>query len=146
MALNAVLGAALALFSSPAQAAPVYWTFQNLASFNCLTGGTSGAAWLTTCTGSTNQQWDWIGTSNNMLKNRATGRCLTTDNKTASNATWTSTCVNNAYGQVFHYTGGTLYSAAYYTYLRAEIGDDGVRADRTGDLTSPLFEWIGTHN
>ncbi|MFJ1730803.1 RICIN domain-containing protein [Streptomyces sp. NPDC088254] len=90
-----------------AQAAPqasTYWKFLN--NFHhenqCLTGGRvndngSGRAFMSSCSDSQYQQWDWRGTDSTdpkfvQLQNRATGLCLATDNISDINTVWTSKC------------------------------------------------------
>jgi hypothetical protein len=101
LATAACLGA---LTPTPAQAAtpaPVYWTFQNttFGGNRCLTGGKiddrgNASAFMSTCNRSNFQQWDWRGKYNyKQLQNKATGLCLTTDNKSDNNnAVWLSKC------------------------------------------------------
>ncbi|MGW3949418.1 RICIN domain-containing protein [Streptomyces sp. NPDC004752] len=96
MSLGIAAAAVSVLAAPPAQAAATYWQFKSIETGTCLTGGTSGVAWASACTGSQNQQWDWVGDSSGadypQLKNRATGLCLATDKATNFNAVWTSTC------------------------------------------------------
>ncbi|MDD1063242.1 RICIN domain-containing protein [Streptomyces cocklensis] len=142
----AVLGAAVAsvMAASPAQAAAVYWQFKSIETGTCLTGGTSGVAWASSCTGSSNQQWDWVGDSGGadfpQLKNRATGQCLATDDKSNVNAVWTSSCT---------WTDGQRWGYNATTQQFGSALGEALKAYSDGSLhTVPgsYQAWVGWHN
>ncbi|GAA2428877.1 hypothetical protein GCM10010191_47570 [Actinomadura vinacea] len=136
------VAAASVMAAPPAQAAAVYWQFKS-AYGTCLTAGRTEVAFASSCNGSSYQQWDWVHDSNGetyaQLKNRATGRCLATDNKNNANAVWTSDCVWRD-GQRFHYNQPSgFFTNIWSKKLRAE-SDGAVRAGLE------LAYWDGWHN
>ncbi|MGW1728463.1 RICIN domain-containing protein [Streptomyces sp. NPDC002306] len=148
------VGAGL-LFPASAQAAPTYWQFQNARFGTCLTAGDSGTAFATSCVGSTRQQWDWVGDGPGdylELKNRNTGLCLVTDNRTGTNAVWMSTC-DGASGQWWYYNGENqsvinLLGHNAGCLLRTSDVKDAVYAtdpDQTG-IGATYYRWAGTHD
>ncbi|MEO3868591.1 hypothetical protein ABGB18_07165 [Nonomuraea sp. B12E4] len=142
------VAAASALAASPAHADPdgaeaaVWWTFKGSGYGTCLTAGDTQVAFATACNGGPHQQWDWIHDSNGepspQLMNRATGRCLATDNASGLNAVWTSTCAwGNGQRFSYDYATGNL-NSVYGTKVRAE-SDGAVRAG------SSFYYWYASH-
>ncbi|MEU4212757.1 ricin-type beta-trefoil lectin domain protein [Streptomyces sp. NPDC026206] len=151
-AAGAIVAGAALLFPASAQAAPTYWTFKNGQFGTCLTAGVTDAAYATVCNGGSHQQWDWIGVSGdyNQLKNRATGRCLMTDNKSALNKVWMSTCNSSATGQQWRYDAAAykiqgLPGGRNDSLLRTSRTKDAVYStqDRTED--DAYYIWKGSH-
>ncbi|MFJ7075896.1 hypothetical protein [Streptomyces sp. NPDC098781] len=144
------MGAGLVL-PSTAQAAPAYWQFQNEEFRTCLTGG-SGSAFATNCNGSDRQDWDWVGGGTwKQLKNRETGLCLMTDNKTDVNAVWTSGCDSSATGQLFYYRADNkllqgLLGGSDESLVRTSDVRDAVYASDAGQVTGSYYRWTGTHS
>lgn len=140
------LGAAAALavtaFTGPqAQAAAVYWQFKSLSYNTCIAGNAYNDAYTADCDGGTNKQWDFVTNYSdgyNVMKNRFTGKCLTTDHKAGGpDAVWMSTCNTSADGQRFHYDGSVgLFTTVWGTKLRT---------DSSGNLVagSELAYWTG---
>jgi hypothetical protein len=135
--------------AAPANAAAVYWTFQNRQTGKCLTAGSTDVVWATSCNGSSSQQWDWIASSYSgwqLLRSRSTGLCLRTDAQTTKNATWQSACDRGATGELFFYYADLqeLTTANEY-YLAMDSGSSG------GVYTTSYFGdgnyayWYGTH-
>ncbi|MFD9001412.1 RICIN domain-containing protein [Streptomyces sp. NPDC059582] len=153
-AIGALVAGAGLLFPASAQAAPTYWTFTNGRFSTCLTAGDTGTAFATSCVGSTRQQWDWVSDgpgSSQALKNRNTGLCLMTDNKTNTNAVWMSTC-NGSAGQWWYYDAATrclnnILGGEGDGYLRTdEVVRDAVYATDFGQTDDSYFHWFGTHD
>ncbi|NUP23124.1 MAG: ricin-type beta-trefoil lectin domain protein [Streptomyces sp.] len=154
-ALSTLAVGAGMIFPSSAQAA-TYWTFENGAWNTCLTAGDSGVAYHTTCQGSNRQQWDWVGSGHGQylqLKNRETGKCLTTDFKNSVNAVWTSTC-GAAPDQWWYYRGSdrALYNEGEGNGSTGFLRTSPTERDAvyTSSLAgSPVagsyFTWIGSH-
>ncbi|MEY9993776.1 hypothetical protein ABIE67_005808 [Streptomyces sp. V4I8] len=143
------VGAGMILPSS-AQAAPTYWQFQNERFGTCLTGG-AGSAFATICNGSDRQDWDWVGGNAwKQLRNRETGLCLMTDNKTDVNAAWTSSCNSDAQGQLFYYTADLkrlqgLLGGGSESILRTSDVKDAVYSTDAGQVAASYYRWTGTH-
>ncbi|WP_329527208.1 RICIN domain-containing protein [Streptomyces sp. NBC_01462] len=152
-AIAALIAGAGLVFPASAQAASTYWTFQNAHWQTCLTAGDSGTAYTTSCVGSTRQQWDWVGSSGNFkqLKNRNTGLCLMTDNKTNTNAVWMSTC-NGSAGQWWYYEALTQslfddLGGDNDGFLRTSpTVKDAVYATDGGQEDLSYYQWTGTHD
>ncbi|MFE2586105.1 RICIN domain-containing protein [Streptomyces sp. NPDC059378] len=153
--IGALVGGAGLVFPTSAQAAPTYWTFQNVGFGTCLTAGDTGTAFATSCVGSTRQQWDWSSASAgdyHMLVNRNTGQCLRTDNRTGTNAVWTSTCDGSS-GEWWYYNGenGSIINLLGENdgcLLRTSTTKDGVYAtdpDQAG-IPHSYYQWTGTHD
>ena len=129
--------------------AVTYWSF-DADMRGCLTGGDSGAAFETACSASnTHQDWYWTGSQHDMLKNRATGKCLATDFKSGSkdkaNGVWTSTCNESAKGQHWEWGNvlqevGVLYSG-YGTRLRTSDLPQAVYTDDTDKVHWAHYYW-----
>jgi hypothetical protein len=154
LAVVAALGAVVTgATATTAQAAPTYWKFKNHATGKCLTAGTGTKAYMANCSGSTYQQWDWVGsTFYKQVKSRATGRCLVTDYKTNVNAVWTGTC-KSVRGQRWRYFGNTnmFYNEGNGSNfaLRTTTGSASAvyACYYTGcDGWGTYLEWTGTHN
>lgn len=84
------------------------------------------------------------------LKNRETGKCLVTDNKTDVNAVWMGTR-NAVDGQWWFYeaeTGGIFNNlgAADDGHLRTSNNPDAVHATDSGQEAASCYTWTGTHN
>jgi hypothetical protein len=148
--IGALVAGTGALFPASAQAAPTYWTFQNHRFETCLTAGQSGSAFATTCNlDSHYQQWDWVGDAGfKQLRNRATGRCLMTDNKTSVNAVWTSACDSSALGQKWWYFADTytlqgLLGDGDDSLLRTSDTKDAVYATRGRSEADSYYNWWG---
>ncbi|WP_416962220.1 RICIN domain-containing protein [Streptomyces sp. Agncl-13] len=153
-AVGALAASAGLMFPATAQAATTYWQFQNAGFGTCLTAGDTGTAFATSCVGSNRQQWDFVGASGSFaqVRNRETGTCLTTDNKTTVNAVWMSTC-NGATGQWWWYQGDSGHffddlGSAGEGYLRTSTVKDAVYATDNNQSTIPssYYVWYGTHN
>ncbi|GAA3574758.1 RICIN domain-containing protein [Streptomyces osmaniensis] len=148
--LSAVAVGAGLMFPATAQAA-TYWTFQNQRFGTCLTAGDSGSAYATACQGWQRQQWDWVGSghgSYHQLKNRVTGKCLMTDNRTDTNAVWMSDC-RDAAGQWWFYDGGinrmwAEIGGASDAHLRTSDVKDAVYATDLNQFASSYYTWFGT--
>ncbi|WP_329349656.1 RICIN domain-containing protein [Streptomyces sp. NBC_01261] len=120
----------------------------------CLTAGDTGTAFATSCVGSNRQQWDFVGASGSFaqVRNRETGTCLTTDNKTTVNAVWMSTC-SGATGQWWWYQGDSGHffddlGSAGEGYPRTSTVKDAVYAtdNNQSPIPSSYYVWYGTHN
>ncbi|MEU6064673.1 hypothetical protein ABZ864_09265 [Streptomyces sp. NPDC047082] len=150
--IGALATSAAVLLPAPAQAAPTYWTFQNFRFHTCLTAGDSGSAYATLCNNADRQDWDWIGSGDwKQLKNRYTGRCLMTDNKTNVNAVWTSTCNSSELGQQFYYTANLFrlqgrLGGGNESLLRTSDVKDAVYSTDAGQVDETYYQWDGlTH-
>lgn len=154
----AVVGALVAsaglMFPTGAQATPTYWQFQNARFNTCLTAGNNDNVFATTCVFSDRQQWDWVGSYGNYsgLRNLETDTCLTTDNKTSTNAVWLSLC-GGTDGQWWQYDSqtGAIYDelgSGTQGYLRTSNVKDAVYAtDLNQPEAGPLYYyWYGTHD
>ncbi|WP_243740514.1 RICIN domain-containing protein [Streptomyces sp. 8K308] len=150
-------GAALALTVSgtlSTAAAATYWKFENVAEYGmCLTGEPSGNVWISRCDTDNGgrQQWDFLSSSGDYsrIQNRATGECLTTDNETATNSVWLSSC--GGLGQLWHYEAenGTIRQMSYGTYLRTSPVSQDVHTSSLGsnpEIDNRHYEWRGTHD
>ncbi|MFB7338237.1 hypothetical protein ACFC00_42610 [Streptomyces adustus] len=135
-----------------AQAAPTYWTFHNFRFNTCLTGGDSGTAFGTLCNGADRQDWDWVGSGDwKQLKNRETGLCLMTDNKTDVNAVWTSSCNSAADGQRWYYTANLfrlqgMLGSGNESLVRTSDVKDAIYATDGGQVEETYYQWDGLHN
>ncbi|MCO6003678.1 RICIN domain-containing protein [Actinoallomurus purpureus] len=154
LALTAGLAASFLTISGSftSASAATYWTFKSRQNGRCLTGSTSGKAWVAGCTGGSTQQWDWVGSGSryNQLKNRATGTCLTTDFKTYNNALWLSTCSSSRPpGQLFGYEDGYIGAWDFSAY-RLRTSPSGSDAVYSSDITyagiaDGYYQWaVGT--
>ncbi|WP_043677168.1 RICIN domain-containing protein [Streptomyces xylophagus] len=154
-AVGALAASAGLMFPATAQAAPTYWQFQNAGFGTCLTAGDTGTAFATSCVGSNRQQWDWVGANGNFaeLRNRETGTCLMTDNKSSTNAVWMSSCTGAA-GQWWRYAGdsGAIFDnlgAANEGFLRTSHTHNAVYATDLGqqpEADVSFYVWWGTHD
>ncbi|WP_225836212.1 RICIN domain-containing protein [Streptomyces sp. NK08204] len=150
-AVSTLAAGAGLMFPASAQATPTYWTFQNERFGTCLTAGDSGSAYATYCQGWNRQQWDWVGSGHNgylQLKNRETGRCLMTDNKTNTNAVWMSDCSTGAAGQWWYYDASykELFNELGTTndgYLRTSDVKDAVYSTDLGQVDISYYHWTG---
>ncbi|WP_129842937.1 ricin-type beta-trefoil lectin domain protein [Streptomyces sp. RFCAC02] len=131
-----------------ASAATTYWTFKNHANGKCLTASSSNKVWVATCTGGTSQQWDFVGPNNDWLKNRATGRCMTTDMETHRNAVWTTTCSATYSPARWQYYSNSVFTYPYGDNLRTSpSGSSAVYSvDAWDDAPLEYSEWTGSHN
>jgi hypothetical protein len=144
-----VAGAGL-MFPSSAQAA-TYWTFKNERFGTCLTAGDSGSAYATLCQGWNRQQWDWVGDgpgSYMQLKNRETGKCLVSDNKSDTNAVWMGTC-SAVNGQWWYYDAATkgIWNNLGFGgdgHLRTSRVKDAVYATDRDQEADSYYNWTGT--
>ncbi|SDM98875.1 Cytolethal distending toxin A/C domain-containing protein [Streptomyces sp. cf386] len=151
-ALSTLAVGAGMIFPSSAQAA-TYWTFKNERFGTCLTAGDSGTAYATLCQGWNRQQWDWVGDGPGnfmQLKNRETGKCLVTDNKSDVNAVWLGTC-NAVNGQWWYYAADTQgifnnLGGPNDGHLRTSNNPDAVYATDAGQEPASYYTWTGTHN
>ncbi|KUJ67011.1 hypothetical protein ACZ90_31875 [Streptomyces albus subsp. albus] len=131
-------------------AARTYWSFDNTKR-GCLSGGDSGSAFEGPCrSGSEHQDWYWKGTSHDMLANRATGKCLTTDIRSGpgrANAVWTASCKESNKGQHWSYNDYSgLLRSRHATYLRADKNGSGaVFADNANIGGLSYYIWSGSH-
>ncbi|GAA5178812.1 hypothetical protein GCM10023322_06870 [Rugosimonospora acidiphila] len=149
-ALAAAAIGALSLPATPANAAAVYWNFRNAYTGNCLTAGVNnggtGKAYVTTCTYGASQEWDFVGgvKGEQQLKNKATGLCLDTDNKSSQNVVWTDSCSLKSDGEYFAYSHN-LYSYAD-TWLYTSTANPGAVYGTRDATTQPQFVWTGSTN
>jgi hypothetical protein len=158
------MGVPLPASAETAASIPTYWTFSNLWVGNgntCLTGGNilsngTAHAFMSTCNGSSFQQWDWRGAEPESpypsleLQNKATGLCLATDHKSYDgNAVWVSSCdwsdgrrfswMSNGAG--YHYLMSRLQNPNVFLTPRE---NGAVYANNTAD--SAMDSWIGSHS
>ncbi|WP_461009460.1 hypothetical protein [Streptomyces capparidis] len=143
------------------EAAPVYWTFENRlapsTSTMCLTSGqlNGGTAkvFMSRCTGSNFQQWDWRGSDGTIhptlqLQNKATGLCLATDSKSwYENAVWTSRCEWRD-GMRFHYDGelGYIMSELKHPNVFLHVDRDSVAVYSSVESGYGASSWVGYHS
>ncbi|MEU2564032.1 ricin-type beta-trefoil lectin domain protein [Streptomyces longispororuber] len=150
-AAGALATAAAILTPASAQAAPSYWTFKNWEFHTCLTAGDSGSAYATSCSDSARQQWDWVGSDHfQLLKNRKTGKCLTSDGKSdatnGQNSVWTTDC-DKAIG--WHYGGDTRWLQNNvgdwdHGFLRTSDVRDAVYTSGKNQVGPDYYKWTGT--
>ncbi|MHC3471899.1 hypothetical protein ACYF6T_24820 [Streptomyces sp. 7R007] len=142
---------------TPASAA-TYWTFRNDYEGTCLTAsGTTDSVWTAACDDSlASRNWYWSsdeltdinGVAFHRLVSKVNGKCLTTDQKTATNVVWTSTCGGSS-GQFWrgsdsltNYDGDLLRSSsngdAVYASPISVVNQYGIEPER--------FIWWGAHD
>ncbi|GHE45242.1 hypothetical protein GCM10018785_13610 [Streptomyces longispororuber] len=154
-AVGALVTGAGILAPATAEAAPSYWTFKNHRFNTCITAGDGDTAYGTHCQGWKRQQWDWIGGSHGIyhqLKNRETGKCLTTDFENPVNAVWTSACDTNKH-QWWYYDADRklLYNAksggGSTGFLRTSDVPDALYTSSYQDspIGDAYFKWDGSH-
>ncbi|CAG7597500.1 RICIN domain-containing protein [Actinacidiphila bryophytorum] len=134
------------LVAPQAQAAPTYWQFKSAATGTCLSAGTTGVTFASTCTGATNQQWDFVTndpSGYNELKNRLTGQCLDTYNGSSVNGTTMDPCTWKG-GQRWHfdYTTGSFTSALTWGGVNLKLRAEGTRIFAGQEPAA----WDGWHN
>lgn len=142
-----VLTIATTLSAAPAYAAPTYWKFKNTYNGKCLHAGDTNV-WLETCSATDRQEWDWVGSGTyQYLRNKLTGKCLTTDDKTLNNSVWSSPC-SYVDGKLWAYGGsGSYLSSHYSSWLRSSpSGSEAVYASHEYMDYGDNMNWIGTHN
>ncbi|GAA5183095.1 hypothetical protein GCM10023322_21540 [Rugosimonospora acidiphila] len=150
-ALAVVAMGALSLPAAPASAAPIYWSFRNTFTGKCLTAGVSngrtGKAYVATCTYGASQEWDWVNgvKGDEELRSKATGLCLDTDNKSATNTVWTSSCGLFSDGEYYSYSHDLRSDLG--THLRTDPHDaSAVYATRSKATDGAYFAWTGSTN
>ncbi|WP_238155711.1 RICIN domain-containing protein [Kribbella soli] len=138
------VGAGGALTAAPAQAVS-YRPLMNVHTGTCLTAGDSGVVFVSRCTGNTHQQWT-AGAKNAsgfyLLRNRATGKCLSTDYRTRVNAVWVGSCVMNS-GKLwkFNSSSGDFLNGDLNSNLRTSSRAGAVYSDYNHDLDSSYYRW-----
>ncbi|MFF4549255.1 hypothetical protein [Streptomyces sp. NPDC001435] len=131
------------------------WTYKNAYEGNCLTASTvTDRVWSGSCNQSPGTYWNWggetwqdypSGRTYRRLVSAATGQCLTTDTKSATNALWMSACGNgpdqfwNAdYDDLRNLDGNLLRTSANGDAVYSTPwGQDGIETSR--------WTWYGTH-
>lgn len=149
-ALTTSLGAAAVVAATfvvaPQAQAATYWQFKSYSYGTCLTAGTSGVAFVSTCSGSAYQQWDFVTSYSdgyNELRNRATLTCLATDDKTDENAIWMTTCSPApGLGMRFNYFYPDRFTSAYGTNMHP-ASNGAVHTDNKNVAAS---YWDGWHS
>ncbi|MET7483301.1 hypothetical protein [Streptomyces sp. NPDC005538] len=137
--------------------ATTYWVYKNSYEGNCLTASTvTDNVWSGSCDQSVGTYWFWgsetwydVSTQRTYrrLVSRGTGDCLTTDQKTNTNAVWMSPCGGG---------NGYQFWNADYDELRNLDGDE-LRTSANGDavystpwgqsgIELARWTWNGTHS
>jgi hypothetical protein len=155
---TALAAGSAVLVPTPAQATPVYWTFENTYGTNggkCVTSGVlhnpHADVYYSACvSGDKYQQWDPL--TNGALRNRATQQCLQVDNShDVGNAVFASSCPSGTSApaaQSFGWGGGEIWTGwvdinpAKFFYL--VINDGQVRGDNGEAIANRSYDqWTG---
>ncbi|CAG7623540.1 RICIN domain-containing protein [Actinacidiphila bryophytorum] len=133
------------------------WVYKNAYEGNCLTGSTTTSnVWSGPCDQSIGTYWNWgssytaypSGITYRQLKSAATGKCLTTDDKTSTNAVWLSACDSglNA-GQLWNGDYSELSTYSGENDLRTSANGDAVYSTPWGQsgIEVGRWTWNGTH-
>jgi hypothetical protein len=145
-ATAALLLAGSGALSTSSAASATLWTFKNQANGKCLTASSTGRVWVASCNGSSSQRWDWVGPTNDWLKNAATGQCLTTDYETHRNAVWTTTCRESSAERWMYYSN-SLFTYPAGTDLRTSPSGSAAvyTVDAWDDAPLSYSTWTGSH-
>ncbi|WP_461035494.1 RICIN domain-containing protein [Streptomyces mayteni] len=151
----ATAGAAMALtvsgtLSTASAQQETYWGFVNVATERCLSGAPSGNVWAGSCSqGGFYQHWDFLSNSGEQsrIRNRETGRCLTTGSSSGPDPVWLAPC--DEPNQLWHYSASTLTIQSMDTghFLRTSPANDDVYATTSNpDIPLEYYLWFGGHN
>ncbi|MFD5316305.1 ricin-type beta-trefoil lectin domain protein [Streptomyces sp. NPDC127098] len=130
-----------------------YWAFANVETVRCLSGAPSGNVWAGSCSeGGHYQHWDFLSNSGEQsrIRNRETGRCLTTGSSSGPDPVWLAPC--NEPNQLWHYEDsnsdgiGTIQSMDTGHFLRTSDVNDDVYATTLGVVPGQHYLWAGAHN
>jgi hypothetical protein len=136
--------------------AETYWVYKNAYEGNCLTASTTtDSVWSGSCNQSVGTYWDWgsqtwtdypSGRTYKRLVSRATGDCLTTDQKTTTNAVWMSPCGSGSGHQFWNGDNNYLDNLDGYS-LRTSANGDAVYSTPWGQsgIEVQRWTWNGTH-
>jgi hypothetical protein len=132
------------------------WVYRNAYEGNCLTASTvTDNVWSGPCNQSPGTYWFWgnerwddypNGRTYRRLVSSATGECLTTDQKTSTNAVWTSPC-GSGNGQQFWNADYSDLRNLDGDSLRTSANGDAVYSTPwgQGDIEVARWTWNGTH-